>query len=505
MNKIFTFISFLVLFLSACVEDEPVGESTPDPGPITAGSADFSTYVALGNSITAGYSDLALFMSGQEDSYPNMLANQFALAGGGDFEIPLMADDLGGLTLNGNPLEGFGNRLILSFASDPPTPIPVEGQGMTEVSDILTGPFNNMGVPGAKSFHLSVSGYGNVGGVALGLANPYFTRFASSSTASILGDAVAQEPTFFSLWIGINDVLNYVVAGGDGIDQGGNLDAATYGSSDISDPNVVAVSITSILEAMDGIEAGGVIANIPDLTTIPYLTTVPHNPVPLDEATAANLNAAYATYNQTITAFSTNMNPLMTPLITPEEAEKRQITFAAGDTNAVVILDEDLTDLTSISPALVSMRQATEDDLIVLTASTFIGSLADPDNEDSVNGVAIPLADKWVLTPDEQETAKAAISAYNQSIQGLATLYGLAFVDANALLASINENGFPLSDGSTVTGAFATGGGYSLDGVHPSPRGSAIIANAFIEAINERYGSNLPLVDPLAFTGLYID
>jgi hypothetical protein len=38
---------------------------------------------------------------------------------------------------------------------------------------------------------------------------------------------------------------------------------------------------------------------------------------------------------------------------------------------------------------------------------------------------------------------------------------------------------------------FVTGGTFSLDGVHPSPRGYALIANKFIEAINAKYGSNL--------------
>ncbi len=44
----------------------------------TNGEADFSNYVALGNSLTAGYADNALYITGQENSYPNILAQQFA-------------------------------------------------------------------------------------------------------------------------------------------------------------------------------------------------------------------------------------------------------------------------------------------------------------------------------------------------------------------------------------------------------------------------------------------
>ena len=184
---------------------------------------------------------------------------------------------------------------------------------------------------------------------------------------------------------------------------------------------------------------------------------------------------------------------------------ERTISFAPGEGNAVVIIDEDLTDLTAYNPALTNMRQATEEDLLVLTARTHIGTLADPNNPTSINGVAVPLADKWVLTTDEQDLVETALESYNQTIAGLAAAYDLALVDANALLNELKENGFQQADGSIVDATFATGGGFSLDGVHPAPRGYAIVANAFIEAINAKYNSNLPGVDPLDYTGLYID
>ncbi|KPM32467.1 GDSL-like Lipase/Acylhydrolase [Croceitalea dokdonensis DOKDO 023] len=506
MKKFLALACFTGLLVTSCSDDDTVMEEemTPqEPIVYTSGTADFSNYVALGNSLTAGFSDAALFRAGQEASYPNMLAQNFALAGGGEFTIPFMADDLGGATLGGQPI--LGNRLILSFASGSPAPVPVSGQGSTEISNRLSGPFNNMGVPGAKSYHLLAPGYGSVAGVPQGTANPYYARFASAEDATVLGDAAAQNPTFFSLWIGNNDVLGYVTAGGAGVDQTGNLDPSTYGGSDISDPMVLGGAITQILTTMTANGAKGVMANLPDVTSIPFLNTVPHNPVPLDQATADLLNGAYAAYNQALLAFSTNQNPLGTPLISPEEAQKRTISFEAGSSNPVVLLDEDLTDLTAVSPALINMRQATEEDLLVLTSQTIIGTLANPNDPTSINGVAVPLADQWVLTPEEQETANTALVAYNQIIAGLASQFDVALVDANSLLVELGTTGFTLADGSVVTADFGTGGGFSLDGVHPSPRGYAILATAFTEAINEKYGSNLPEVNPLAFTGLYLE
>ncbi|HBU77376.1 MAG TPA: G-D-S-L family lipolytic protein [Muricauda sp.] len=502
MKKFYAFLPFLGLFLIACEDDTTPPETTgPDPVEYTSGSADFSNYVAVGNSLTAGFSDNALFIDGQTASFPNMLASNFALVGGGSFEIPFMADNLGGMTLGGNDIPGFDNRLILSFLGASPSPVPIEGQGSTEISNKLTGTYNNMGVPGAKSYELLAPGYGSVTGVAMGTANPYFARFSSSESATVVGDAAAQGATFFTVWVGANDILLYATGGGTGVDRAGNVDPSTYNRNDVTDPNVFAGSLDAILQAMTANGADGAIANLPNVTDIPYFTTVPHNPIPLDAATAAYLNSAeaYGAYNAGLAQLQ------QLSIITEEELEKRTISFAAGEGNAVVIIDEDLTDLTGFNPALINMRQATADDLLVLTARNHIGTLADPDIPTSINGVAVPLADKWVLTPEEQTIVETALTAYNQTIAGLATAYDLAFVDANALLAELNANGFQQADGSVVDATFATGGGFSLDGVHPAPRGYAIVANAFIDAINTKYNSNLPGVNPLDYTGLYID
>ena len=67
---------------------------------VSKGEADFTKYVSLGNSLTSGYRDGALYIDGQNESYPSMIAQQMKLVGGGDFKQPLMADNNGGLLLN---------------------------------------------------------------------------------------------------------------------------------------------------------------------------------------------------------------------------------------------------------------------------------------------------------------------------------------------------------------------------------------------------------------------
>jgi len=475
MIKNFKWLLLVSLTFAACTNDDTATGDVP----VSAGTADFSKYVSLGNSLTAGYSDGALFKRGQEGSYTNLLAQQFAQVGGGEFKIPFCGDDnLGGLLLGGTPIQG--TRLFFNGAA----PVNVPGTPVTEITNQLTGPFNNMGVPGAKSYHLAAPGYGNVAGVALGQANPYFVRFASSPSTSIIADAAAQNATFFSLWIGNNDVLGYATSGGAGVNQLGNINPATYGANDITDPGVFANVYSGLVDAMTANGAKGVVANIPYVTTIPYFTTVPYNPVPLDAATAGQLNAGYAAYNGGLAA------ALNAGLISAEEKAKRTITFQAGN-NAVVMVDSYLTSLAALG--LPSYRQATSADLMVLTSRSFIGT-AVGGNPQQVNGVSVPLADNWVLSKDEIAEIKVAVDAYNASIKSIAEAKGLAFVDANAVMSQVFNGGIRYGN-YHLTASYVTGGAFSLDGVHPSARGYAFIANKFAEAINAKYGSTFKPLD----------
>ncbi|MGK4566746.1 SGNH/GDSL hydrolase family protein [Flavobacterium sp. 3HN19-14] len=106
----------------------------------------------------------------------------------------------------------------------------------------------------------------------------------------------------------------------------------------------------------------------------------------------------------------------------------------------------------------------------------------------------MPLADNWVLSKEEIAEVKTATDAYNAAIQTVAEANGLAFVDTKTILSQLGTGGI-VDSGFTLTSAYVTGGTFSLDGVHPSPRGYAFIANMFAEAINTKYGSNLPKVN----------
>ena len=133
MIKNFKWLLFASLAFVACNnEDEVVVESNSSDGkPLTSGSATFTKYVALGDSYAAGFSDNALFIEAQKNAYPNIISQQFALVGGGEFKTPLMNDNIGGLLLSGNVI--LGQRLFFNGTA----PVPVTGRPSTEVTTKL--------------------------------------------------------------------------------------------------------------------------------------------------------------------------------------------------------------------------------------------------------------------------------------------------------------------------------------------------------------------------------
>ena len=451
----------------------------------------FSKYVAIGASFTAGFSDGALFTAAQENSFPNILASKFALAGGGEFNQPLMGDNIGGFVFNGSVQQP--PRLIFNGVG----PVRLNAIPTTNLVARANGTsFNNFGIPGAKSFHLVAPSYGNPAGILAGSANPYFARMASSETTTVLADVLAQQPTFFTLSeVGGNDVLSFATSGGAGVDQTGNLDPTTYTSNDITDPNVFANVFSNMVNALTANGAKGVVATVPNVDLLPFFTTVPYNPVPLDAATAGAVNGAYAQYNAGIQqAFGALvLQGFISQTQADAEIAKRTISFSEG-ANAVVIIDENLTDLEALNPlfaGLKQFRQTTENDLLVLPSSSFIGTLANPNNPLSVNGVGVALADQWVLTPEEQNSLKVATDSYNATITSIVNSNpNLALVDLNALLIEASGILGLSFDDFSLTTDLVTGGLISLDGVHLTSRGYALMANKILEAMDNKFGSN---------------
>ncbi|GGH36779.1 hypothetical protein IA57_06190 [Mangrovimonas yunxiaonensis] len=540
--KYFALLIGFPLLYSSCDSDmdnlaEPYSQETTDVTPniqYSSGSANLSTFVTVGNSLTAGFSDGALFKKGQEVSVSNILADQFALAGGGTFTQPLMNDDVGGLLLGGNPILNpttgdnmFPQRMFFDLGTQ--TPMTLNQASSTELTNILPGPYNNMGVPGAKTFHLVAPGYGDLANFPAA-ANPYFVRMASAPSTTVLADAMSMNPTFFSLWIGNNDVLGYAISGGDGSDA-------------ITDINTFSAAYGAIAGTLASNASGGIINNIPNVTDIPYFTTVPY--APLDPS-----NPDFGPLIPTLNGMFGLLNQVYVAMSMPERA----VVFSETSASAVLIKDESLVDISAqmtqilatnpalpmfiqqfgyseqeaqaLAPLVAGLlgnyygqtRQANANDLLVLPSSKVIGeinmtslqnlmNLGFPQElaaQFSVEGITYGLDDKWVLLPTEQLEVENATTAFNQVIEQTASTYDLAFFDVNTFFSGVASSGYQAGS-AFMTADYVTGGAFSLDGIHPSPRGNAVIANQMIQVINEKYGANLPNVNPVDYTGLYIN
>ncbi|OIQ23348.1 G-D-S-L family lipolytic protein [Lacinutrix sp. MedPE-SW] len=507
----------IALGFTACNDEEDFEDRLDNPPQdavvlpaLTAGSADFSNFVSLGASFTAGFSDNALFISSQENSFPNTMAKQFAKAGGGSFTQPLMNDNFGGLAVGGTRITE--PRLVFGGAG----PVPLESVigPVTVSTDLLSppnGPFNNVGVPGAKSFHMIAPGYGNLANFP-SAANPYAVRLTGATPdASMLELAVAQNPTFFTLSeVGGNDVLGYAISGGDG--------------SDVITPTATFdFSLNTMVTALTANGAKGAIGNVPNITSLSYFTTVPYNAL---EPSNPDFGPQIPTLNTIFGA----LNPIFNAV-----DPSRAIVFSETEASPVIIKDENLADISAIitqalndsdtfpaflaqfglppqaAPLVASLlgntygqsRQATAEDLLVLPSSSIIGTVnatnaqflinqglpANLAGQFSAEGVSFPLEDKWVLTPEEQQEVADATAAYNATISSVATANGLALVDLNSILEQASTVGIQFDDYNLNT-SLVFGGLVSLDGVHLTARGYALMANSFLEAIDTTYGSN---------------
>ena len=516
MIKSLKYIALTSIVLASCNNNDdtvvPVANSS-DGKELTSGTADFSKFVSLGNSLTAGFSDNALFRDGQLGSWANILADQFKLVGGGEYKMALTNNNVGGLLFGGTPNPRFGARVFFTG-----TGLGVaQGAGVTpnEVfSPALSaaGPYNNVGVPGAKSFHLLSPGYGQAANLATGTANPYFVRFCpqGAGAKSMLDYAYDQTPTFFSLWIGNNDVLGYATAGGVTATQD-----PTNGS-DITPVATFSFAYNTIINKMTT-SAKGAVSNIPYVNSVPFFTTVPTNPIPgLPPTSAGQLNQLFGGINSALTA-----SGLPTRFATLVSDDGNAATVEA---NPLLLIDESLINISAqitaaLTPAVgagtaaylgsiygqarhASNAAATRD-YVLLTARSIIGTTqAGAPAPFNTVGISYPMQDNAILTASEITEIKTATDAYNAIIKAAADSKGLAFIDANLLLRNVAS--FGVSDsGITITSTFATGGGFSMDGVHPAPRGYALIANEFIKEINKTYGSNLKTVDIAKFKFLY--
>jgi len=104
-----------------------------------------------------------------------------------------------------------------------------------------------------------------------------------------------------------------------------------------------------------------------------------------------------------------------------------------------------------------------------------------------------PLPGNVVLDASEVATIRAAVAAYNAFIAKKAHEHRAALVDIHELIDRVAKRGLVVN-GQRLTTEFL-GGLFSLDGVHPTNTGYAVIANEFIRALDRRFDADIPPVN----------
>lgn len=388
------------LILVACDSNrDAVGPSSPLGGDL------FRSYVAIGNSITAGFQSNGINDSTQRQAYPLLLARSMgtryayaALAMPGC--PPPIANTQTGALVGGTTAPACSLR------------------ASTSVTDVL----NNVAVPGAR------------------VADPTAPSDASNAlTTFVLGGktqvqkALDAQPTFVTIWIGNNDVL-----------QAG---------------------------------LSGILVPTPSLGQAGIRSTQAQFQASLDALTSQLLAGAPSVKGVLLGVAQVSNLPSMSlgGLIASSPTIQAGLTAAAGKPVTVLPNCTGSTSLVNVPQLLVAIRANTHPAVV----SCAPGALP------------APVGDIFILDATEQTTLTGAISAYNTYIKSKADALGFAYWDPNVLFTAKRANGEipPFPNLASPTATF--GALISLDGVHPSAAAHILIANELIAVINAKYGTTL--------------
>jgi len=390
-----------VLVVAACEADRDVfGPNPPIGGEI------FRTYVAIGNSLTAGWQSGGINDSTQQQAYPRLLSIQ-------------MGTPYRYASLNAPgcppPVNNFQTQARVGTGSTGTTCL-VRSVG--SVTDVL----NNVGVPDAR---------------VLDPISPS-TVASNALTTIILGGktqvqrALDARPTFVTIWIGANDVLQAAYTGiltpTPGVSNGIVSTQAQFQTS-------YDLMIKQLLDSMPGLK--GVLIGVPLASSIPLMSSG--------------------------------------ALISASPAAQGALAQVAGKPVAVNPNCVGSAALIT-TPLLLNMIKANQ-----IAAQISCQPGVDP--------LDPRVGNLFVLDPTEGAQLAAAINGYNTYIKSKADAIGFGYWDPNPTLGGLSATQKSPFPSFAPTNTFGTA--FSLDGVHPSAEGQRIIANNLITVINTKYGTAL--------------
>ncbi|TAL63067.1 MAG: hypothetical protein EPN85_01035 [Bacteroidetes bacterium] len=446
---------FVILLFTTCKKefDTPI---------YTQGTADFTNYIAVGNSLTQGYQNGGVYEEGQRNSYPSIIARQMKLVqpAMNEFVQPYFFGTGSGyihLEWKNSTIQVVKPEDSGGYKEDP----------SFENISYVGQPLSNLGVSGIKLIGTcadpAIVG-DNYNCYLLADNNPYGKRMFDLGQPATpnyyLNDVVKSNPTFFTCWLGANDILGYATHGGNVL--GISILGTPFYVYGLSDPNEFRKKYDRTLDSLTKNGAKGVVATIPNVTSIPFFNLIKLEDIKGSDG--ALLDIFIKTDNGV--RLATDEDRILLPV-----ASK---------------LNKFLTD--SLYDNGVSVEDSIGNIILVYSPTPYgLG----PTN---------PIKNNEVLDKDEFVKIAPALAALNAEIKASAAAHNIPVVDMENYLQNF-ESGFAIS-GVNYSTKYIEGGVFSLDGVHPNARGYAILANKFIDAINTYYHSNIPPVNINKYKGI---
>ncbi len=403
-------------------------------GATVMAQVDFSRYVALGDSLTAGVSSNGSVQTFQVNSYPALIAKQAGVSG---FQQPLVTEP-------GLPPLLYLAALNLTPLGISPTIAVKSGLG-SPTNATLTTPYNNLGVDGFNTNDV-LTRTGNIQNFAAhlgdyaagrsGKAAPFadlvlrFPVFPGTTTpAPAIAQALALQPTFLTVWIGANDVL--------GVLSGVAIEGVT-----MTPALQFQTEYTTLVGTLRGARPNApiLVGNIPDVLAIPYVTTI--KPYIVNPATGQHI-----------------------PLL--------------GEAGPLTENDYVMLTASSLLAHGIGIPAAA-------------GGTGQPLPEGSVDASGLHAG--VILRAGEISAIHTLTDQLNTIVNAVAAQFGAKVVDMHAFLNDLAAHGM-LVGGVELSAGYLTGGIFSYDGVHPQAIGYALVARQWIKAINANYGATLPDID----------
>lgn len=431
--------------LAACAVDDDTPLAPVEPTPPQPGGALFERYVALGNSITAGYQSGGIIAPLQAQSYAVFLAQKAGLTVGEDFYVPFLV--------------GPGCPQPFTAPLTPAAPAP-GGSPCFLANPLPEGPAGrNLAVPGARIEDLFT--------VPQNASAPLYrliTRGVPQAQAMVDAD-----PTFVSVWIGNNDALSAAL--------GGVLGPMAAGADSTLTPlSEFQGSVNTLVQAIDNSGAqGALLIGVVDAVIA----------APLIQPGAYFFAARDAGGNFNGKPVNPNCSPV-TALGQPNPLSANMVSFQiVADANFPEINCDPAAYPAADPRRGVYLLDTSEQAVVRTRIAQYNAAL---EAAAAANGWAY-LNPNAVLAPYLQQQNAQGLFQFLRKCQLLAT----ATTPAEFQAAVLRSCPVPASG---ATAPFAApnffGSLMSFDGVHPSTAAHVILANAVAGAINAEYNTDLP-------------